>query len=510
MNFRIIGAAILAMAMASCNHTSKTQAATDKHGPEDAAHEHEEVKFQYTAYSSDFELFAEADAFVAGETANVLSHFSKLPGFKALEAGKISVILTVNGKEIRQTLDQPTRKGIYSFDIRPETAGAGTLKFEIANESGNFEVLVPEVTVFTSDKEASEAAKSVVVSKTNTTVFSKEQSWKIDFATAYPISKPFGQVIKTTALIESSVGDELFVSAKTNGIVMLTSNSLMEGAEVNTGQNLFTIRTSDLADNSLSVKYAEAASNFEKANSDYERAKELAKDKIVSEKDLMAYKNQYENAKAVYDNLNKNFSALGQKGTSPMSGYIKQVFAKNGAYVEAGQALFTVAQNKTLVLKANVPQKYASVLGSVSSANIRTLNDNQSYTFEELNGRILSYGKAANSDNYLIPLNIQIDNKGSFIAGSFVEVYLKALTNTQAIVVPNTALLEEQGNYFVWVQVNPELFEKREVMIGKTDGIDTEIVSGITTNERIVSRGAMLIKLAQATGTLDAHSGHVH
>jgi RND family efflux transporter MFP subunit len=193
-----------------------------------------------------------------------------------------------------------------------------------------------------------------------------------------------------------------------------------------------------------------------------------------------------------------------------MSGYIKQVFAKNGAYVEAGQALFTVAQNKTLVLKANVPQKYASVLGSVSSANIRTLNDNQSYTFEELNGRILSYGKAANSDNYLIPLNIQIDNKGSFIAGSFVEVYLKTLTNTQAIVVPNTALLEEQGNYFVWVQVNPELFEKREVMIGKTDGIDTEIVSGITANERIVSVGAMLIKLAQATGTLDAHSGHVH
>jgi hypothetical protein len=122
----------------------------------------------------------------------------------------------------------------------------------------------------------------------------------------------------------------------------------------------------------------------------------------------------------------------------------------------------------------------------------------------------LSYGKAANSDNYLIPLNIQIDNKGSFIAGSFVEVYLKTLTNTQAIVVPNTALLEEQGNYFVWVQVNPELFEKREVMIGKTDGIDTEIVSGITANERIVSVGAMLIKLAQATGTLDAHSGHVH
>jgi hypothetical protein len=162
------------------------------------------------------------------------------------------------------------------------------------------------------------------------------------------------------------------------------------------------------------------------------------------------------------------------------------------------------------VLSANVPQKYASVLGSIHSANIRTLHDNQSYTFDQLNGKVLSYGKAANNDNYLIPLSLQIDNKGSFIAGSFVEVYLKTVTNTQAITLPNTALLEEQGSYFVWVQVNPELFEKREVAIGKTDGISTEILKGITTNERIVSRGAMLIKLAQATGTLDAHSGHVH
>jgi multidrug efflux pump subunit AcrA (membrane-fusion protein) len=105
---------------------------------------------------------------------------------------------------------------------------------------------------------------------------------------------------------------------------------------------------------------------------------------------------------------------------------------------------------------------------------------------------------------------MQINNTGNFIPGSFVEVYLKTVTNQQAVTVPNTALLEEQGVFFVWVQVTPELFEKREVHIGKTDGIDTEIKSGIGTTERIVARGAMMIKLAQATGSLDAHSGHVH
>jgi membrane fusion protein, heavy metal efflux system len=58
--------------------------------------------------------------------------------------------------------------------------------------------------------------------------------------------------------------------------------------------------------------------------------------------------------------------------------------------------------------------------------------------------------------------------------------------------------------------MTPELFEKREVSIGSTDGIKVEVLKGLSTNERVVTEGAITIKLAQATGTLDAHAGHVH
>jgi hypothetical protein len=84
------------------------------------------------------------------------------------------------------------------------------------------------------------------------------------------------------------------------------------------------------------------------------------------------------------------------------------------------------------------------------------------------------------------------------------------VTNSEALTLPNSAIIEEQGNYFLFVQVTPELFEKREIKTGATDGIKTEIVKGITADERVVTKGAILIRLAQATGTLDAHSGHVH
>ncbi|MDV7399003.1 hypothetical protein RZS08_46775, partial [Arthrospira platensis SPKY1] len=111
---------------------------------------------------------------------------------------------------------------------------------------------------------------------------------------------------------------------------------------------------------------------------------------------------------------------------------------------------------------------------------IRTINDNRSFSLEQLNGKVLSYGKAANSDNYLIPVTLQVENNGSFVSGNFVEIYLKSFSNNLALVIPTTSLLEEQGSFFVWVQVNPELFEKREVLIGGTDGINTEIKKGIT------------------------------
>jgi hypothetical protein len=48
------------------------------------------------------------------------------------------------------------------------------------------------------------------------------------------------------------------------------------------------------------------------------------------------------------------------------------------------------------------------------------------------------------------------------------------------------------------------------VKVGATDGIRSEITKGIKPLERVVTTGAILVKLAQATGTLDAHSGHNH
>ena len=48
-------------------------------------------------------------------------------------------------------------------------------------------------------------------------------------------------------------------------------------------------------------------------------------------------------------------------------------------------------------------------------------------------------------------------------------------------------IIEDKAN-FVEVEVAPQKFEKREVKTGLSDGINIEIVSGLTTNEKIKHR----------------------
>ena len=104
----------------------------------------------------------------------------------------------------------------------------------------------------------------------------------------------------------------------------------------------------------------------------------------------------------------------------------------------------------------------------------------------------------------------QVNNSIGLLPGSFVEMYIKLNSGNPVLSVPNGAIIEEMGANFILVQITPELFEKRPVVIGSTDGFRTEIKDGISENERVVSKGSIFVKLAESAGALDPHAGHMH
>jgi RND family efflux transporter MFP subunit len=346
--------------------------------------------------------------------------------------------------------------------------------------------------------------------KVDAIVFTKKQQQKTDFAIEDVRIEPFDAIIRTSAQVLPSQGDEKIVTAKANGTVAFSTDFAVAGKAVKAGQYLFSIESSGLADNNFSIRYAEAENEYSRAKKEYERKLDLEKDKIVSKQDLIKAETDYKNAENIYNNLHKNFSDGKQAITAPISGFITKILVRNGEYVETGQPVFIISQNSNLFIKAELAPKYFSALGEMTSANIHIMNTNMTYSLEELNGKILSFGKSADISNPLIPVVFQVSNNTDLLSGSIVELYIKTRTNKRAITVSNEAIIEEMGNYFVFVELTAETFEKRAITKGTTDGLRTEIKAGLLAGERIVSKGAMLIKLAQSAENLDVHSGHSH
>lgn len=336
-------------------------------------------------------------------------------------------------------------------------------------------------------------------------VFTRQQADAIGLEVYNVEPGIFSQVIKTSGQIQSAQGDEATIVATTNGIVSFPARSIIEGAPVGTGTTIVTISARNLYEGD---PIAKAKITYETALKEFKRAEGLVKDKIISEKEFEQSRLKYENARTAYEAQATNVTASGVKVTTPISGYIKNRLVNQGEFVSVGQPIATVSKNRRLQLRADVSENYFNELGKIRNANFVVSYNNEAYRLADLNGRLLSFGKAADETSFYIPVTFEFDNIGDFIPGSYVEVYLLATPQNNVISIPVSALTEEQGIYFVYLQIGEEEFLKREIAIGESDGKNVRVLSGLSTDDKVVIKGAYQVKLASNSSVLP--EGHSH
>lgn len=344
----------------------------------------------------------------------------------------------------------------------------------------------------------------------NMVAFSHEQASKVDFDVMMVEMRNVANIIKTTAQIVNAKDDTRVITASTDGVVEFAKTSFVAGSEVKNGQQLFSINNSNMNENNLAVRQEEISAEYKRAKASYERKKVLYDDRLVSEDDFLMAEAEYLKAKKAYENMQDNFAGGRQVAKSPVNGFVSELLVENGTYVEAGQSIMTVSRNENLYVEANLQSRYYPVLKDIVTADIRVMGSDKVYSIEQLGGRLLSYSRSTSTANPLISVVFEIKNNGELLAGSFVELFIKTRSDEQGIMVPNAAIVEEMGRHFVFVQAKPELYEKRAVTLGMTDGSSTVVTGGLEAGERIVSRGAIYVKLVQGSGKLDPHAGHVH
>ena len=465
------------------------------------------LPLSYTIYTGKTELFVEFTPLISGDTIRFAAHLTELGNFKPVTEGMLTASLIKDGKGIRNTVEGPTSPGIFRPGLLPKEAGVYQLVFELNSPGLQDRIVINNVRVYPDG--ATALANQEEVLPGDEIAFLKEQAWNTDFAIMPVISQPFSNVLKTSGEILAAQGDETVLSARTNGIVFFRSSNLLAGTPVSQGETLFSISGSGLTTGNVEAQFQEARLNFETSKSDYERAQELVEEQIISEREFQERQLRFQQAQAVYNNLRQNYASGGQKVSAPTNGYIKNIFVSEGQFVSIGEPIAVVSQNQKLTLRAEVSQGNFSALKNINTANFRTAYDNKTYNIDSLNGKLISYGKSAVDNAYFTPVYFEIDNLGELIPGSFAEIFLKTNPIENALVVPSSALMEEQGSYYVYVQTGGESFEKREVELGANDGQRVQLLSGVQEGERVVTAGAYDIKLSSMSGELPAH-GHEH
>lgn len=315
----------------------------------------------------------------------------------------------------------------------------------------------------------------------------------------------FYNVITTNGHILAAQGDETVVTANVAGIVSF-DRPVTEGMQVSKNGTLFTLVSEHLQDGDP-VKRARIA--YETAKEELERAEKLVEQKIVSQKDFNSIKERYENARIAYEALAPNAGQEGVAIKAPIGGYLKSCLVKEGDYVSVGQPVASITQNRKLYLRADVSERYYGVLSTIRSANFKPSYSEETFSLKELDGRLLSYGKATDDAAYYIPVTFEFANRGNIVPGAFAEVYLLSDERQNVISLPVSAITEEQGLNFIYIQLDETCYKKQEVTLGCTDGNRVEITSGLKGGESVVTQGAIHVKLASASNAIPAHS-HSH
>ena len=162
-----------------------------------------------------------------------------------------------------------------------------------------------------------------------------------------------------------------------------------------------------------------------------------------------------------------------------------------------------------LTLRADLPQKYARQLADISTANFRISYSDSVMSLADLNGKRISSASVAVNPGY-IPVYFSFDNNGTVLPGSYAEVYLIGARKENVLVVPVASVVEQQGRHFVYVKIDDHGYEKRPVVLGRDNGTDVEILSGLHSGDCVVVKGSIFVKLAETSNVVPEGHSHNH
>jgi cobalt-zinc-cadmium efflux system membrane fusion protein len=291
------------------------------------------------------------------------------------------------------------------------------------------------------------------------------------------------------------------------------------GDFVEQGQPLLSLDSPD-ADAAVSTYLqAEAARRqakfaLTKAETDYQRTKDLYEHRAVAEKDVLGAENDLAQAKAnvetsraASEQARRKLELLGLKPgefqqptvvRAPITGKILEVNVTRGEYRGAVAShsdtttapLMTIADLSTVWMSSDVAEPSIRFIRVGEAVEITLV----AFPGEVLRGRVARIADTLDPQTRTLKVHVELPNpKGRFRPEMFGSIRHAGSVRSLPV-VPLAALVQEYGRNVVFVELTPGRFERRQLTIGPRSGDLVAVLGGLRVDERVVVDGAMLLK----------------
>lgn len=288
------------------------------------------------------------------------------------------------------------------------------------------------------------------------------------------------------------------------------------GDRVKAGDVLLVVDSPDIAQ--AYSEYVKEDSELHYASRAYELAKDLYEDKAMPLKDLKQAENELVKARAEFRRAKERLLSLRvsaeeldkpldkQKITSrfemksPLTGIVVERSVTPGQSVggDPTQVLFTVADLDMLQVVADL---YERDLALVKEGQFAVVNV-EAYPGVDFPATVAAVGDVVDPATRTIKVRAWVNNEAHKLKPEmFARLRLEVGEAAQFITVPREAILEVDGKQFVYVVQDHDRYVKREVKVSNLSPDQVRVVEGLTRGERIVTRGAVLIKGQEVRGT---------
>jgi RND family efflux transporter MFP subunit len=288
------------------------------------------------------------------------------------------------------------------------------------------------------------------------------------------------------------------IETKKNVLIYPETSGLLQrvfvkkGDRVEEGQLLASID-----DGGFLEQISQAEIQRDLAKTTFERQAELWAQRIGSEIQYLQAKTNYEAQEKLLDQLNERFSKTQIK--APFSGIIDDIIKEQGTIVSPGpnSEIFRIVCLQDMYVKAEIPENNLPNIkvGTKVEVYIPVLN-------KSIQSKIRQVSNHINPENRSFEIEIGIPNEqGSIKPNLTARLKINDYTNTQALMIPQSAISEDGENHkFVFLakkESGKTIAVKQKVVTGKSKGDLIEIVSGLSVDDQAIIDGGRKVKKGQ-------------